>query len=66
MENFRFFLLSGYLTRKLTCHNYRYFSDKSKPDKDEGHVIQHLNDDQKALVIRYGKDIDDMGQFRYL
>ena len=39
-------------------HNkfYWYFSDKAKTDKDTGQVIHHLNDDQKALVIRYDKD----------
>ena len=30
------------------------FSDLAKTEKAEGHVvIHHLNDDQKALVIRY-------------
>lgn len=33
-----------------------YFSDVAKTEKTKGHVvIHHLNDDQKALVIRYRK-----------
>ena len=38
---------------RVIVHN-RHFSDSAKPEKAEGHVvIHHLNDDQKALVIRY-------------
>lgn len=34
----------------------RYLSDSAKTQKSEGRVvIHHLNDDQKALVIRYCK-----------
>lgn len=28
--------------------------DVAKPEKAEGQVIHHLNDDQKSLIIRYG------------
>lgn len=39
----------------LIVHNW-YLSDSAKTQKAEGRVvIHHLNDDQKALVIRYFK-----------
>ena len=44
-----------------------YFSDVAKTEKTEGQVIHPLNDDQKALIIRYGLlHFKVMPKLRYL